>query len=175
MYFFKNAFELYENIPESKIQQECITMAIGVLTTLKLTKEDFIVIRDMIMKTVKYLIKTPMRCEMMCKIASLDIKNNSNVEDKEHCIDTLNKARKEIERIIDEEEKKKVLIMFVNYYIYFFPLLDQITADQITQIITEIKENKEQLDDAQTTIFTNIMNSITISAQENTKFADIQL
>ncbi|EDR26789.1 vacuolar sorting protein, putative [Entamoeba dispar SAW760] len=175
MYFFKNAFELYENIPETKIQQECIIMAIGILTTLKLTKDDFIVIRDMIMKTIKYLIKTPMRCEMMCKIASLDIKNNSNVEDKDHCIDTLNKARNEIERIIDEEEKKKLLIMFINHYIYFFPLLDQITPDKITQIINEINENKEYLDEAQITIFTNVMNSITISAQENTKFAGIQI
>ncbi|EDR29666.1 hypothetical protein EDI_060820 [Entamoeba dispar SAW760] len=112
---------------------------------------------------------------MMCKIASLDIKNNSNVEDKDHCIDTLNKARNEIERIIDEEEKKKLLIMFINHYIYFFPLLDQITPDKITQIINEINENKEYLDDAQITIFTNVMNSITISAQENTKFAGIQI
>ena len=174
MYFFKHAFEIYENIAKSAVQYQCIMNAIGILNAIKVTEEEFTEIAENIQKCIRYLFRTSQRVELYCEFASCYIKNNSEVRKEDECYKMIAKAQKEIDCLIDEEEQSVLFVTLLRKTIYYYGIINEVNAEMMNEIIKKIRVYEEMMNSAVREMFMKTVTYIKEKAVENPKFAEIE-
>ncbi|KAL7717474.1 Uncharacterized protein QTN25_005281 [Entamoeba marina] len=117
--------------------------------------------------------KTPFRCEMLCKLVSLSIKNDANVIDKESAFTLLQKAIKDANRVIDGEDNVKCLVTILNYLIYNNKDIEQIQPDLLNHILKEITSSIEEGGSEIKIYFNNTTEGIKQLSSTNAKLSGI--
>ena len=174
MYFFKHAFEIYENIPQSKVQQSCLLNAIGILNTLEITEEEFTEIAGYIQKSIRYMFRTSQRIELYCEFASCYLNNKSGVRKEDVCQQLIAKAQKEIDCLIDEEEQAILNVLLLRKIIYYYTIISEVDAAMLNEIIKKIRVYEETIPEKEKEVFGKTIAFIKEKAVQNQKYAEIE-
>jgi len=186
--FFQQAIELFElKIPNEKERFESLRLIIGALKTINsITEEDYIKLTSKLVTLCINMVNHEYCCRLSilcCFLYSNQI-STGLYESKENIVKYLKSSVKSAKTNLDEfdkEVKETVLVILLDYYVYFIKILSLDTSvSQLCSILIKmIKESFEASKTNPTSArhihFTNTINYIKKEAKEKASLKEIEL
>jgi len=155
--FIEAAFELFEDIGDSKEERRIMQSITGTLMIIQsIDEENFDTLRQNAVQHCSRLLKKPFQAQAVCKAAHLFWNcQNEEFRNEDLVLKCLSKAGKIAKGIMQEVEKARVYITILNEFLYFFdqrcPKVETAQINQlgamVRQILDEIEEDEDGLDD----------------------------
>jgi len=182
--FIEAAFELFEDIGDSKEERRIMQSITGTLMVIQsIDEENFDTLRQQAVQHCSRLLKKPFQAQAVCKAGHLFWNcQNEEFRNEDLVLKCLTKAGKIAKGIMQEVEKARVYITILNEFLYFFDQqCPKIESSQINSlglmvrgILDEIEEDEDGLDDVRY-YYRNTIRYVKEKKTENELFGEIQL